>query len=46
MSQFNGGGVAEINVHADKGTIVETSVNGIQQYIDQTGTLPFTIPLN
>lgn len=46
MSQFSGGGVAEINVHADKGTIVETAVNGIQQHINQTGTLPFTIPLN
>ena len=46
MSQFNGGGIAEINVHADKGVIVETAVNGIQQHVNQTGTLPFTVPLN
>nr|DAM10937.1 MAG TPA: minor tail protein [Caudoviricetes sp.] len=44
MSQYGGGGVAEINVHADKGVIVETAVNGIQQHVNQTGTLPFTIP--
>ena len=42
MSQFNGGGIAEIN----KGVIVETSVNGIQQHVNQTGSLPFTVPLN
>ena len=44
MSQFSGGGVAEINVRADKGVIVETAINGIQQHINQTGDLPFTIP--
>lgn len=44
MSQFNGGGVAEINVHAAKDVIVETSINGIQQHIKQTGNLPFAIP--
>lgn len=44
MSQYGGGGVAEINVHADKGVIVETAVNGIQQHVNQTGALPFTIP--
>ena len=44
MSQFSGGGVAEINVHADKGVIVETAINGIQQHVNQTGDLPFTIP--
>lgn len=44
MSQYGGGGIAEINVHADKGVIVETAVNGIQQHVNQTGTLPFTIP--
>lgn len=44
MSQYAGGGIAEINVHADKGIIVETAVNGIQQHVNQTGTLPFEIP--
>ena len=45
MSQFNGGGIAEINVHADKGIIVETAVNGIKQHINQTGELPFALPI-
>lgn len=27
MSQFNGGGIAEINVHASKDVIVETAIN-------------------
>ena len=45
MSQYSGG-VAEINVHADEGLIVQTSINGIDQYVKQTGSLPFNIPVN
>lgn len=45
MSQY-GGGIAEINIHADEGIIVDTAVNGIQRHVNQTGTLPFTIPVN
>lgn len=44
MSQFNGGGVAEINVHADKGLIVDTSIEGINQKTRQTGVCPINIP--
>lgn len=44
MSQFNGGGVAEINVHADEGIIVETAINGINQRTNQTGVCPVKIP--
>lgn len=43
MSQFNGGGIAEINVHADEGIIVETAVNGINQIKKQTGKCPINI---
>lgn len=46
MSQFNGGGIAEINVRADKGTIVETAINGINQQTRQTGVCPITIPVS
>lgn len=45
MSQFNGGGIAEINVHADKGIIVETAINGINQKTRQTGVCPVDIPI-
>lgn len=44
MSQFNGGGVAEINVHADEGIIVETAINGINQRTNQTGVCPVKLP--
>lgn len=44
MSQFNGGGVAEINVHASKDVIVETAINGINQRTNQTGICPVKIP--
>jgi len=43
MSHFNGGGVAEINVHADKSVIVETAINGINQQYNQTGVCPIKI---
>lgn len=45
MSQFNGGGVAEINVHADEGIIVDTAINGINQKTRQTGVCPVDIPI-
>lgn len=45
MSQFNGGGVAEINVHASKDVIVETAINGINQQTNQTGVCPVIIPV-
>ncbi len=35
----------DINVHADEGIIVEKAVNGIQQHVNQTGELPFTVPV-
>lgn len=44
MSQFNGGGVAEINIHADEGIIVETAINGINQRTNQTGVCPVKLP--
>ena len=44
MSQYSGGGIAEINVRASDGLIVETAIDGIQQHVNQTGQLPFTIP--
>ena len=44
MSQFNGGGVAEINVRASKDVIVETAINGINQQTNQTGVCPVKIP--
>lgn len=44
-SQFNGGGVAEINVHASKDVIVETAINGINQKTKQTGVCPINIPI-
>ena len=45
MSQFNGGGVAEINVHASKDVIVETAINGINQETKQTGICPVKFPM-
>lgn len=44
MSQFNGGGVAEINVHASKDVIVETAINRINQQTNQTGVCPVKMP--
>lgn len=44
MSQFSGCGIAEINVHADEGIIVETAINGINQKTKQTGGCPVNIP--
>ena len=35
----------EVNARTDKGTIVETAVNGIQEYTNRTGNLPFTVPV-
>ena len=46
MSQFSGGGIAEINVHASKDVIVETAINGINQTTKQTGSCPINIPVN
>lgn len=46
MSQFNGGGIAEINVRASKDVIVETAINGINQQTNQTGICPVKIPVN
>ncbi|MEI3530072.1 MAG: hypothetical protein V8Q75_03230 [Bacilli bacterium] len=44
MSQYGGGGIAEINVRADEGIIVETAINGINQKTRQTGICPVDIP--
>ena len=44
MSQFGGGGIAEINVRASKDVIVETAINGINQQTNQTGVCPVRIP--
>ena len=44
MSQFNNNGVAEINIHADEGIIVDTAINGINQRTNQTGVCPVKIP--
>lgn len=44
MSQFGGGGIAEINVRASKDVIVETAINGINQQTNQTGICPVRIP--
>lgn len=46
MSQFNVTGVAEINVHADEGIIVETAINGINRKTNQAGICPLKIPIN
>lgn len=35
----------DINVHAEEGIIVEKAVRGIQQHVNQTGELPFTVPV-
>lgn len=43
MSQYSGQGVAEINVHASDGLIVETAINGINQTTKQTGVCPINI---
>ena len=34
-----------INAHTDKGVIFEEATSGIQQYVNQTGELPFEIPV-
>ena len=34
-----------INAKTDKGTIVETSVDGIKEYVNRTGNLPFPVPV-
>ena len=34
-----------VSVKADKGFIVETAVDGIQQHVNATGELPFTVPI-
>lgn len=34
-----------INAHTDEGVIFEKSTQGIQQYVNQTGELPFEIPV-
>lgn len=44
MSQCNSGGIAEINVHADEGIIVDTAINGINQKTKQAGICPINIP--
>ncbi len=45
MSQVSFGGGQDIRVYADEGIIVEKAVNGIQQLVNQTGELPFTVPV-
>lgn len=35
----------EITAKTDKGTILETSVNGIKEYVKRTGDLPFPVPV-
>lgn len=44
MSQCSSGGIAEINVHADEGIIVDTAINGINQKTKQAGICPINIP--
>lgn len=36
---------AEVHAHTDKGVIFEEATSGIQQYVNQTGELPFEIPV-
>ena len=43
QSNNNGNGVAHIYVHADKGTIVETAIEGIKDEIIRTGDMPFPV---
>lgn len=35
----------EITAKTEKGTIVETSVDGIKEYVKRTGSLPFPVPI-
>lgn len=44
MSQVNFGSSQDIRVYAEEGIIVEKAVRGIQQHVNQTGELPFTVP--
>ncbi len=44
MSQYGGKG-QDIRVYAEEGLIVEKVSNGINQYVKQTGILPFDIPI-
>lgn len=44
MSQVNLGG-QDIRVYAEEGIIVEKAVKGIQQHVNRTGELPFSVPI-
>lgn len=35
----------EVTAKTEKGTIVETAVNGIKEYTNRTGSLPFPVPV-
>jgi hypothetical protein len=49
MAIYNAMKNASVNVnieaHADKGVIVKTATEGIQDFVNQTGELPFSIPI-
>lgn len=44
MSQFQSSG-QDIRVYAEEGLIVEKAVRGIQQHVNRTGELPFSVPM-
>ena len=44
MSQINLGS-QDIRVYAEEGIIVEKAVHGIQQHVNRTGELPFSVPI-
>ena len=44
MSQINLGN-QDIRVYAEEGIIVEKAVRGIQQHVNRTGELPFSVPI-
>ena len=44
MSQINLGS-QDIRVYAEEGLIVEKAVRGIQQHVNRTGELPFSVPV-
>lgn len=44
MSQ-NGGGSVSLDIRADEGIIVKKASQGFREYVEQTGELPFPVPV-
>ena len=41
----NGGARVSLEVRADEGIIVKKATQGIREFIEQTGELPFPVPV-